>query len=167
MRYFAIASALCYLFIPGPGYCDELTSEKKAAIKEMLLVSGSAQMGELIGNATAQQMIQFYKKTKPDMDPRAFEILTEEIKATFYQEFIVKESFYPFVYPIFHKHYTFADLNDLIQFYKSPVGRKLVSVTPIITQESIKAGQEWARNIFPALSQKLKNRFKEEGIVVD
>ncbi len=167
MRYVAIAITLCCLFFPSPGHCDELTPEKKAAIKEMLQASGSAQMGELIGNATAQQMIQFYKKTKPDMDPRAFEIMAEEIKGVFHEEFIVKESFYPFVYPIFHKYYTMADLNDLIGFYKSPIGRKLVSVTPIITQESMKAGQEWAQDIFPSLGQMLKTRFKEEGIVFD
>ncbi len=167
MRYVTIAITICYLFIPCPGHCDELTAKKKAAIKEMLQVSGSAQMGELIGNATAQQMIQLYKKTKPDMDPRAFEIMTEEIKGVFHDEFIVKESFYPFVYPIFHKYYSLADLYELIGFYKSPIGRKLVSMTPIITQDSMKAGQEWAQGIFPSLGQKLQSRFKEEGIVFE
>ena len=75
MRILVVAITLCYLLAPSLGYCDELNLEKKAAIKELLQVTGATQMAEIMGNYCAQQLTQVYKKTKPDIDPRAFDII--------------------------------------------------------------------------------------------
>lgn len=45
--------------------------------------------------------------------------------------------------PVYEKHLTEADLNEVIKFYNSPVGKKLAGKTPAITQESMAAGQTW------------------------
>ena len=62
-----LAFTLCYSLLPSLSYSDELTLEKKAAIKELLQVTGATQMGELFGNLLIQQMTQVLKKTKPDI----------------------------------------------------------------------------------------------------
>ena len=163
MKKFMLVLAVC-LFIPLSGYGDELTSEKKETIKKFLQITGAAQMGELVGNATAQQIINVYKKTQPDIDPKAFKIIEEEIISTFHEEFIEKESFYPLVYPIYHKHMTIEELKGLIKFYETPLGRKYVSVMPMLSKESMEAGKIWGQQIFPSAFQRINDRFKKEGI---
>jgi hypothetical protein len=167
MKIFLLGITLCYFLAPSAGYCDELTLEKKAAIKELLQVTGATQMGELMGNAVAQQMGQAWKKAKPDIDPKAFDIITEEITALIHEEFVVKESLFPFLYPIYHQYLTLEETNGLIQFYKTPLGRKAIDVMPKMTQESVKAGQAWMQTIIPKYQQRVSDRFNKEGIKID
>ena len=167
MRILVLAITLCYFLAPSLGYCDELTLEKKVAIKELLQVTGAIQMGELFGNAFAQQMTQVLKKSKPDIDPKAFDIIKEEVEALMHEELIVKGSLLPFMYPIYHKYLTLEETNGLIRFYKTPLGRKTISVMPKMTQEGMKAGQAWGQSIGPKFQQRVLDRFKKEGIKID
>jgi len=59
-------------------------------------------------------------------------------------------------------------IKELIQFYKTPLGRKLVAVTPNLAKESIKAEKLWAQQILgPKFEQRVSNRFHKEGIKID
>jgi hypothetical protein len=61
--------------------------------------------------------------------------------------------------PVYKNHLTEADLDALIAFYKSPVGKKLATETPKIMQESMQAGEVWGQ----ALGEKIVARMKEKG----
>ena len=166
MRFIVTAVALAYLLGPALGYCDELNSEKKAAIKELLEVTGAYQLGEILSNAFIQQMTQALKKAKPDVDPKAFNIIEEEVKALIHEELVVKESLLPYMYPIYHKYLTLEETNGLIQFYKTPLGKKAISVMPKMTQEGMKAGQLWGQSMGQKIKQRLSERFKKEGLKI-
>ena len=153
-----------YFLTPSLGCCDELTLEKKTAIKELLAITGATQIGELFSNAFTQQMTQVLKKSKPDIDPKAFDIIDEEVKALIHEELVVNESLHPFMYPIYHKYLTLEETNGLIRFYKTPLGRKAISVMPKMTQEGMKAGQAWGQSIGQKFQQRILDRFKKEGI---
>ncbi len=167
MRFIILTIALSCLITPSLGYCDELTLEKKEAIKELLQVTGAIQMGELFGNAFAQQMIQVLKKSKPDIDPKAFDIVKEEVEILMHEELVVKESLHPFMYPVYHKYLALEEINGLIRFYKTPLGQKTISVMPKMTQEGMKAGQAWGQSIDRKFQQRVSDRFKKEGIKID
>jgi hypothetical protein len=167
MKIFVLAITLCYFFSPGTACCDDLTLEKQTAIKELLQVTGTTQLGELMGNAVAQQLGQSWKQAKPDIDPRAFDIITDEIKALIHEEFVVKESLFPFLYPIYHKYLTLEETNELIRFYKTPIGRKAIQVMPKMTQESMQAGQTWVLTVIPKFQQRILDRFEKAGIKID
>lgn len=51
--------------------------------------------------------------------------------------------------PIYASHFTRPQLDQLVQFYESPIGRRLAEVQPLITEESIQAGQRWSGAIGP------------------
>jgi hypothetical protein len=61
--------------------------------------------------------------------------------------------------PVYEKHLTEADLNDIIKFYSTPAGKKLAEKTPILTQESMAVGQAWGQ----AAGQKVMMKLKEKG----
>ena len=109
MRILVFAITLCYFLAPSLAYCDELNVEKKAAIKELLQVTGATQMGEFFGNAFTQQMTQVLKKSEPDIDPKAFDIIKEEVEALMHEELVVKESLLPPMYLIYHKYLTLEE----------------------------------------------------------
>ena len=61
--------------------------------------------------------------------------------------------------PVYQKHLTEKDLEEIISFYNTPVGKKLATSTPMITTESMQVGQKWGMEI----GQKVVERMKEKG----
>jgi len=49
--------------------------------------------------------------------------------------------------PVYAAHFTKAELDQLVRFYESPIGRRLAEVQPLITQASMQAGQRWGARI--------------------
>ena len=60
------------------------------------------------------------------------------------------------VVPIYQKHFSAADIEGLIKFYRSPLGRKMVAQMPAVMSESMQAGQEWGRNRAQAMLSELQ-----------
>jgi hypothetical protein len=60
------------------------------------------------------------------------------------------------VLPIWAKYYTREDVKQLIVFYESPLGRKLVSVQPQIMAESMAAGATWGEALGAKIDAKLR-----------
>lgn len=112
-------------------------------IRMFLELTGSADLGIQV----ARQMMSSYHQIYPD------------VPAVFWDEFI--ESIRPedltnLVIPIYEKHFTQDEIRELIAFYRSPIGTKMISVLPQLTQESMQAGQEWGTKIGEDLLQRLE-----------
>ncbi|MGL6555255.1 DUF2059 domain-containing protein [Aeromonas dhakensis] len=56
---------------------------------------------------------------------------------------------------IYRKHFTEAELKELIAFYQSPVGKKSLDTMPAIFQESSLVGKSLAERNMPALQTML------------
>ncbi|MGF1493189.1 MAG: DUF2059 domain-containing protein [Microcoleaceae cyanobacterium] len=71
---------------------------------------------------------------------------TNRILEKFGQRLIQELSFDEIVervyYPLYNKYYTEADLEALIEFYKTPIGQKSIQVTPQLLQESFQLTSE-------------------------
>jgi hypothetical protein len=48
---------------------------------------------------------------------------------------------------LYSQHFSEAEMDQLIAFYKTPAGAKLIKETPILMQESLKVGQGWGQEI--------------------
>lgn len=53
---------------------------------------------------------------------------------------------------IYRKHFSYAELEDIVAFYKTAGGRKMASVLPVIMVEALAAG-EMTKKIFEAKQQ--------------
>ncbi|HKE92081.1 MAG TPA: DUF2059 domain-containing protein [Gemmatimonadales bacterium] len=57
--------------------------------------------------------------------------------------------------PIYASHLTTAELEGLVRFYQTPLGRRLAEVLPLIMQESMQAGQSWGAAIGRQVAESL------------
>lgn len=60
--------------------------------------------------------------------------------------------------PIYDKHFTHEEIRELIAFYQTPLGVKLIEKLPAIAQESMAAGMEWGQEIAAKAARKLEAR---------
>lgn len=67
--------------------------------------------------------------------------------------------------PVYDRNFTHGDIKSMIAFYDSPVGKKLISVLPSVTKETMVVGQIWGEkmairleNKIPSIIQRLAER---------
>ena len=98
-------------------------------------------------------MVESFSKVKTDIPKEIWDELQNEFMGTSLNDLV------DFLAPVYKLHLTESDLDELIKFYKSPVGMKIAEKTPLLTQQSMQAGQEWGQK----LGQRVADRLKEKG----
>jgi hypothetical protein len=59
--------------------------------------------------------------------------------------------------PIYEKHFTHDDIKQMIAFYQSPIGKKLLKKQPAILKESMAVGIAWSQKITAKLIEKMRD----------
>jgi len=60
-------------------------------------------------------------------------------------------------------HFTEAELKDLLAFYKTPVGMKLINEQPKIGDEGLKFAQDWANQLSDQVITRMRDELKKRG----
>ena len=87
------------------------------------------------------------------------------IPAVFWDRFLARAKaergdFEAMIGGIWDRHFTSAELRELLAFYDTPVGRKTLEVMPALSQESMLAGQQWGQR----LGMKVGAELEAEGV---
>ncbi len=120
---------------------------KRQDIRKLLEVTGSAKLGQQV----LAQMMNTFRSTNPKVPDEFWDQVLKEFDAGTMIDLVV---------PIYEKHLTHDDIRGMLAFYQSPLGQKLIAVTPAITQESMQAGQQWGLGIAQRIQQRLEERPK-------
>ena len=154
---------LC-LAVPCVSHAGEVSEEKKAAIRQFLEVTGAAQNRKLLTSTLVSTIMAAMKRSDPDAPPKAYDIAEKEMLAVIGEE-IDKGSYLEPTYQIYDKYLSTDEIREVTEFYRSPIGKKWVSVSAKMTQESIVLGQQWGREYLkPLIQKRVEQRFKAEGI---
>lgn len=129
-------------------FAQTTTNTKTEKIKKLLVVSGTGELGV----QAMKNMVTMFKQSYSNVNDEFWNEFMIEVSADELIELLI---------PIYDKHYTEEDVAQLIVFYQSPLGKKMVQVMPGISQESMAAGQEWGKK----MGEKVVNRLKEKGYV--
>ena len=115
-------------------------------LSEMFDVSGS----EETFKAAINQMLTAYKGQYPQVSAEIWKDLEAEFLKTSMDELVVMLT------PAYQKHLTQKDLQELIKFYKTPIGIKFAQKTPLLTREAMQVGQQWGMKIGQNFAAKMK-----------
>lgn len=121
-------------------------STYKSSLKKMIQVSGS----EVAYKGIVNQMITMFKQQQSNVPAEFWEEFATEMNKDAVGQLV------DMLTPIYQKHLTEADLQSVISFYETPPGKKFAEKTPLITQESMLAGQEWGKQIGVRVIEKLQ-----------
>jgi hypothetical protein len=121
-------------------------STKIRHIRQLMEITGAAKLG----NQMMTNMIATYKQSFPAATTEFWDAFMKEADASQLMDQIV---------PVYAESFTDDDIQQLIAFYQSPVGRKMVDKMPVIMQQSMQIGSEWGKQ----LSEKVIERLKQKG----
>jgi uncharacterized protein len=128
---------------PGPATARDADPEKAKLARELIAMTGADRIGSQIMEALIQQFRQVYKDVPAEY--------WKELRATI-QEEAPAES----IVPLYAERFSTAELGELLAFYRSPLGKKVVAELPGITQQSVAIGQEWGKQQTSKVLEKLK-----------
>src|SRR5262249_30157205 len=64
---------------------------------------------------------------------------------------------------LFAPRFTEQELKDILAFYKSPLGRKLIAEEPAILDQSMQTAQSWAEKLSQEVIAKMRAEMKKRG----
>ena len=149
----------CSATSPAPEGTQKAYREETA---KLIRISLTDRFGKDVAESFRDQMRAFLE-SEPPAPARAFVILDEEVDK------LIKEDINDLVsglVPIYTKHFTFEDVRQLVAFYESDLGKKVMEVTPMIAAESRQEVRLWSENFGEVLMGRMTERFLEEGIDV-
>jgi uncharacterized protein len=74
-----------------------------------------------------------------------------------WKELATPEDMLEAIVPVYEKHFDESDLDALIAFYETPVGRKLAEKNAAIFKDTSAAGQKWVQDVNARVVKALKD----------
>jgi hypothetical protein len=131
-------------------------------IRRLLDMTGAQKLGEQMANTFMQQFSQSIKASNPNIPPRAMEIAIEVARKMFTDRY---PALMPKMVAAYAKVLTPDDVRQMLAFYETPLGKRMIEVTPALSQAGAQAGQEWGQSMVPDLQTEIQKRFKAEGLI--
>ncbi|MGH8403520.1 MAG: DUF2059 domain-containing protein, partial [Gammaproteobacteria bacterium] len=109
-------------------------------------------------------LINNLQASHPDISPKAFTIIKDETGKMLTDPHTTDQLVQMLV-PIYAKYYSDEDVRQMIAFYKTPLGQKIIRNNSAIAQASMQDGEQWGKTVLaPELVKRIKARFEQEGI---
>lgn len=124
-------------------------SNYKAAIEKLFLVTNTQQTYETV----IKQMFGMFKQNQSEVPSDIWTEMEKEMLKSSMPELV------DLLIPVYNKHLSLEDIEGVIKFYESPLGKKFADKSPLITQESMQVGQKWGEK----LAMNVMKRLEEQG----
>ena len=133
------------LFTVASVFSYSQSTEKIDNIKKLLEITGAAKMGKVMLNT----MINAYQSSNIPLDTTLLNEIQSENNINTLMDMII---------PVYDKYYTDAEIKELITFYSTPIGKKLIETMPAVVQESMLIGQKWGEKVEEKIRKKRLGR---------
>lgn len=147
----ALGSAAAFAQQPTPG--------AMATAKELVTVSGATALFNPLIAGVVEQAKNLFLQQNPGLSKDLNEISTNmrnELAPRFNE--LSDE-----VARLYATHFTEQELKEILAFYKSPAGKKMLNEQPQVVDASMKFAQNWANTLSDEVIAKMRAELKKRG----
>ena len=142
----------------SPDAPSRIDPVKEADIRELMDVTGAKDIGQQLMTAGIAQFRASVAESQPD-NPRAKQF-ADSFAARFEKNFDPR-ALTETVIPIYDKHLSHEDLKELLAYYQSPFGQRMLKVLPVVAHESQLAGFTLGQKAAQKTMEELKADYPE------
>jgi hypothetical protein len=168
-----ICCAMLFLFLaaaPARAEVKPIDPSKIQNIKKLLDLIRLEEVVMLAAENTLERFFPILKKATAQnnqvVSETVFAILKGSTLSMVKRQISAKDGLMDRVVPLYDKHYTHSEIQSLIQFYESPLRKKVSALRPKIAQESMVVAEEWINFLEPLLVQALARSLEKEGYAI-
>lgn len=142
----------------APQASGALDLQKEARIRELMEVTGAKDLGQQLITAGMEQFRSSVLDSQPN-NPRAKQFVDAFVAR--FQKHFDSGSLTEQVIPIYDKYLTSEDLKGLLDYYRSPLGQRMLKALPEVTRESQATGFALGQKAAQETMEELKADFPE------
>ena len=131
------------------GVLTNAQSSKELKIAELLETMGSTEAMK----TSFEYMINYYKQNNPQISSEYWD---NSLKHVDYNELVQK------LVPVYSKHFTEQEIVDLLNFYNTSTGEKMIEKMPTVLQESMEVGRKWGIELAQKIEKEVSVSTKVE-----
>ncbi|HEY1541902.1 MAG TPA: DUF2059 domain-containing protein [Xanthobacteraceae bacterium] len=130
-----------------------------ALAKEIVVLKGGAAMFDPLIPGVIERAKETFVPTNPQLIGDLNQVATQLAK-----EYGAKRTeVIDVVSKAYAQHFTEAELKEILAFYKSPAGRKMIAEEPKAIDQSLKAVQDWASQFSQVVLDRFRTEMKKKG----
>lgn len=137
---------------------SKVDAEKAAQIRELMDLTGARDMGQQLMQAGLEQFRSSVEESQPN-NPRAKQFM-DAFTAKFQKHFDPK-SLNEELIPIYDRYLTGEDLKGLLDYYRSPLGQRMLKALPELSRESQATGFALGQKAAQETMEELKGDFPD------
>jgi uncharacterized protein len=149
----AIAGPVAYAQQPQP------TPAALSTAKELVTVTGATALFNPLIAGVVEQAKLLYLQQNPNLSTDLNDIATK-MRSDLTPRFVELTNE---VARLYATHFTEQELKDILAFYKSPAGQKMLSEQPKVVDGSMKFAQNWANQLSDEVMAKMRDELKKRG----
>ena len=131
------------------GVFTNAQSSKDVKIAKLLETMGSTQAMK----TSVEYMINYYKQNNPQISSEYWDNASKHVD---YDELVQK------LIPVYSKHFTEQEIVDLLKFYNTSTGKKMIEKMPTILEESMEIGRKWGIELAQKIEEEISVSTKSE-----
>jgi len=155
----AVAVALAIVAIPLGTQAQQPSGNALLLAREIINVKGAAKMYDPVIVEVVDRTTGLLMQTNPTLFKELDEVATALRKeyASRVSELLTE------VARMYAVRFSEAELKDVLAFYKSPVGQKIISQEPAILDQSIKFSETWASKFSEEVLIRIRAEMRKKG----
>jgi|JI10StandDraft_1071094.scaffolds.fasta_scaffold452580_2 hypothetical protein len=164
----ALSTAVCAAFLltsASPARAQELPADFRADIEKLLTLTNAAGMGSDAAGTLAARVLTELQRRQPNIPPPAVAAAREVLEREFTTALSSPDGLRAGFINGYANHFTHDDVRELLRFYTSDVGRKLLTATPAIIQAGAAASQAWFLANGARIDKAVEARLRADGFL--
>ena len=141
---------------------QKIDPERLALAQKLIETTGANKLATQVMHMMAPQMTQMLVRVRPDKKKEIVSIMREvmkELSAPANMRQLTDQ-----IARIYAEEFTAEEMRQILAFYKTPVGKKLIARMPNLVRRSQLAGRAWGQQMARKAMQRLRQKAKERGI---
>src|SRR5919201_2900565 len=138
VRNLPITALMLLIASAGAAAQSRAARPSRESVLRLLDAMGSVKTMAEVMDQTVSTQADYLAKMRPDIPAEVMADLVSDAKKE-----IKPQELLDMLVPIYQKHFSASDIQALLAFYDSPVGRKVALEMPRIATESMQVGQQW------------------------
>jgi hypothetical protein len=159
----ALSMVSLFLFIPKVyGAPPRIDPAKKEDIYKLIKISGMTAQVNMLSQYTVSQYLSVTLEKYPGLSPDLVSIIREKCMEEIRLNLWAPGGFFDRFVPLYDKYFTHQEIIALIEFHESPVGKKILSLQPVLVREGMAIGEQWSKDILMDIIKNVERQLVEE-----
>jgi hypothetical protein len=155
----AAAVVFAMAMFTGLASAEEPTPATVALAKELIVLKGSTQLWDAVVPGVIEQVKGVFMQTNPALG-RELNDVAAQLRAEYAPR---ATQLVDQVAQLYARTFTEQELKDALVFYKSPLGRKIISEEPKVLDDGFSRIQQWANKFSEEVMGRMRAEMKKKG----